>query len=72
MKGQNLELHDYGDTEEQSTNKLFAVFIEEAFNNKFNSWTCLRSWICVGNRIGPGHRLSQLTKECGNPILLKQ
>jgi len=43
MKEQNVELHDSGDTEEQSTNKLSAVFIEEAFNNKFNSWTCLRS-----------------------------
>jgi hypothetical protein len=26
----------------------------------------------VGNRFGTGHRLSQLTKECGNPILWKQ
>ena len=34
MKEQNLELHDSGDTEEQSTNKLSAVFIEEAFNRK--------------------------------------
>ena len=29
MKEQNVELHDSGDTEEQSTNKLSAVFIEE-------------------------------------------
>jgi len=72
MKEQNLELHDSGDTKEQSTNKLFAVFIEEAFNIKFNRWLCLRSWICVGNRFGTGHRLSQWTKECGNPIILKQ
>ena len=68
----NLELHDSGDTEEQTTNKLSAVFTEEAFNNKFSSWTCLRSYICGGKRIGTGHRLSLLTKEYGNPILWKQ
>jgi len=43
MKERNLELRDSGDTEEQSTNKLSAVFFEEAFNNKFNTWKCLRS-----------------------------
>jgi len=43
MKEQNLELHDSGDIEEQSTIKLSAVFIEEAFNKKFNSLKCLRS-----------------------------
>lgn len=48
------------------------MFIDEAFNNKFSSGTCLRIWICVGNRIGTGLRLNQLTKEYGNPILWKQ
>jgi len=43
MKEQNLELHVSGDIEEQSTNKLSAVFIEEALSNKFNSMKCLRS-----------------------------
>jgi hypothetical protein len=72
MKEQNLECQDSGDTEEQSTHRLSAVFTEEAFNNKFNSWKCLRSYICAGNRIGTGHRLRQLTKKYGNPILCKQ
>jgi hypothetical protein len=38
VKEQNLELHDSGDTEEQSTYELSALFIEEAFKNRFNIW----------------------------------